>query len=630
VDRISQAKLQINRMAQELLQRQSPDGAWRFCFENGTVTDALLIIVLRSLEIRDEALIGRLHRRILSKQERNGAWKLYHDEKDGNLSATIEAYYALLYSGYSHLTDEAILNARRFILSRGGLHAADSMLTKVILACTGQYPWPTTLRIPLELLLLPSSFPVSFYDFVGYARVHFTPVLVMADRRFALKTTDSPDLSDLFAHRPFGNAEMANDSPQTRALLSEIAAGLRKLTSFPGQLHRQALQRAERFMLDRIEADGSLYSYASATTLMIYALLALGYPNRHPVIMQAVQGLKSLVCADGEHILVQNSTSTVWDTALISHALQESGVAAASNPIRQAGAYLLSRQQRKRGDWSIRNDNPVPGGWGFSDINTINPDVDDSTAALRAIDRLTDKEPGYEEAFSRGLNWVISMQNDDGGWPAFEKNTDKKMLTWLPIKGADAVTIDPSTADLTGRTLEFLGNKADLDMRHTFIQRAVQWLVRHQEANGSWYGRWGICYVYGTWAAITGMLAVGAQPDHQSVVKGVEWLKSVQRADGGWGESCDSDRLKRFVPLSVGTPSQTAWALDALIAVSAEPTPEIERGIDFLLRSLQRSDWTVSYPTGAGLPGIAYIHYHSYKYIWPLLALSRYTKKFGR
>jgi sporulenol synthase len=334
-------------------------------------------------------------------------------------------------------------------------------------------------------------------------------------------------------------------------------------------------------------------------------------------------------CRSDAKTTIQNSPSTVWDTALISYVLQEAQIPDNHVAIKQAASYLLSRQQYKTADWSIHNPDTIPGGWGFSESNTINPDVDDTTAALRAIRSLAVTQPTYQESWNRGLNWALSMQNKDGGWPAFEKNTNKEMLTWLAIDGAKSAAIDPSEADLTGRTLEYLGNFTGLDMRHEFIKRGTKWLIQHQEKDGSWYGRWGVCYIYGTWAALTGMRAVGLPPEHAALQKGADWLLSIQNSDGGWGESCQSDRLLRYVPLGESAPSQTAWALDALIAVQPEPTPAVNRGIKKLIASIHEDDWKSSYPTGAGLPGNFYSNYHSYRYIWPLLTLSHYRTKYG-
>lgn len=633
-NRLSELNAAIEQLKTTLLRRQKPDGAWYYCFDNGIATDTSVIILLRSLEIHNETLIRQLHDRILAAQLPDGGWRLYADEEEGNLSASVEAYYALLYSGYSQRTDEPIQRARSFIQSKGGLGQVTSHLTRVILAATGQSAWPAALSmIPLEIILFPASSPINVFDFSGYGRVHLVPMLIAAHRQFSISTERTPDLNELLETREGTWSVNRNDpeellSGEYQAMLGRIRSGRSRLIGSAEGIHEAATKKAEQFMLERIESDGTLYSYASSTIMMIFALLALGYERQHSLIAHAVEGLTKMACTTGRHTTIQNSPSTIWDTALLAYALQEAGVREDHEPLRRAEAYLLAKQQHKPGDWTIHNPGIPPGGWGFSPSNTINPDVDDTTAALRAVKRSAQTDAKVQEAWNRGLQWVISMQNDDGGWPAFEKNVDNQMLAWLTMDGASAA-IDPSSADLTGRALEYLGNFEGLTTRHAFIERGARWLMDHQEANGSWYGRWGICYIYGTWAALTGLMAVGVSSDHETVRKGTEWLLRIQNPDGGWGESCRSDRLRRYVALRGSTPSQTAWALDALIAVHPEPTAAMRRGIHRLIASLHEENWLTDYPTGAGLPGNFYIRYHSYRYIWPLLALSHYKKKFG-
>lgn len=618
---------EIQRLTTLLIQQQRQDGSWHYCFENGTTIDSLVIILFRSLNIQNEFLIRQLHNRILAQQQPNGSWKLYHDEEDGNLSASVEAYYALLYSGYSRINDEAMQRAKQFIQAKGGIGNVNSLLTKAILAATGQIKWPSSISfIPLELLLFPTVFPIDFFDFSGYSRVHLVPMLIMADRKFSIQHDYIPNLSELYVHRT-SNDEL--QSSEHKQMQQGFRAGVSRLIGTPHAIHENATAKAEQFILQRIEADGTLYSYASSTILMIFGLLTLGYDTEHPLIVNGVQGITAMMCTSNGQITMQNSPSTVWDTALLTYALQEAGVTDSDTVIRNAASYLLARQQHKLADWSIHNPNTVPGGWGFSESNTINPDVDDSTAALRAIFSLSRTDSTYREAWNRGLNWVISMQNKDGGWPAFEKNTNKKILTWIALDGAKSAATDPSEADLTGRTLELLGNFAGFDHRHAFIKRGTRWLIDHQERDGSWYGRWGICYIYGTWAALTGLKAVNIKSDHEAIQKGTRWLLSIQHTDGGWGESCSSDQARQYVALGASTPSQTAWALDALISVYPRPTAKINKGVARLIALLQEKDWTTNYPTGAALPGNFYVHYHSYRYIWPLIALSHYKRKYG-
>lgn len=623
-----QVNHEIAGLTEWLTERQQQDGSWNFCFENGTIIDAHVIVLFRCLERSgDEALIRKLHDRILSRQQADGSWRLYKDEQEGNLSATVEAYYALLSSGYSKPKDAAIERAKAYIQARGGAEHAPSVLTKALLSATGQRKWPRSLSsIPIEVMLIPDFMPLNLYSFSGYARVHLVPMLLMASLNISIKSAQIPDLTELMETRIDGDESLPESHFELQA---SIRQGTGRLIGSSRSLREAALDKAERFMLERIEADGSLYSYATSTVLMVFALLALGYPKDHPLIMKACEGLTEMRFETGEYTTIQNSPSTVWDTALLAYALQEAGVSKDQPVIRKATGYLLGKQHTRTGDWSKHNPNTVPGGWGFSATNTMNPDVDDTTAALRAIHRFSSEDSRFRDAWNRGLLWTVSMQNKDGGWPAFEKNTDNRMLTWLAIDGAKSAAIDPSEADLTGRTLQFLGSYAKLNTDHLFMRRGADWLIYNQKRDGSWYGRWGICYVYGTWAALTGLTAAGVSSEHEAVRKGVHWLLEVQNEDGGWGESCRSDAALHYVPLGASTPSHTAWALDAIIAASPQSSAQIERGVKRLIALLHEDNWATSYPTGAGLPGTFYIHYHSYRYIWPLLALAHYRKKLG-
>jgi sporulenol synthase len=614
---------ELSRLVATVKREQAPDGSWRYPFETGISTDAYMIILLRTLEINDEDLIRKLVERIESRQEGNGAWKLFYDEGEGNVTATVEAYYALLYSGYRKETDPHMQAAKQRILEMGGIENVH-MFAKFMLAMTGQYRWPKFFPIPVEFLLLPPSFPLHFFDISVQGRANLAPLLILTDNKYYRKTQKSPDLSDLFVSR--GDHGEKWGLRADRSFLSYLK---QSLIGLPRQIHAAAKQRAVQYMLRRLEADGTFYSYFSSTFLMIFALLSLGYPKDHPIIAKAVDGLQTFRCSINGHTHMQYTTATVWNTALASYALQEAGVPPSDAAIEKANRYLLSRQHYRYGDWVVHNPYSLPGGWGFSNINTINPDVDDTTASLRAIYRRASKETSFRHAWDRGLHWLLSMQNDDGGYGAFEKNVNKRLVRYFPIQGAEFLLTDPSTADLTGRTLELFGTFANLTKDHPAIARGIKWLIDHQEKNGSWYGRWGICYIYGTWAAVTGMIAVCVPPTHPAIQKAAKWLLSIQNSDGGWGESCKSDSAKTYVPLRASTAIHTAWALDALIAVFDQPIPEIQAGIQFLLQSVRKEDWTASYPTGQGMAGGFYIHYHSYRRVFPLLTLSHYEKKFG-
>lgn len=613
----------MKRLIAALRKKQSQDGSWKYPFETGIVTDAYMIILLRTLEIHDEKLIQGLASRILSLQEENGSWKLFHDEPNGNANATLEAYYGLLSSGYIGKEDKRMQAARKFIREHGGMESAN-IFTKIMLSITGQYPWPDDFPLPVEIMLLPLSFPFNFYQFSVYGRVNLAPILILSEKKFSIKAKNSPELSDLLLTRAQWDIE-----PEYRSFLSLIKEGIEGLLGLPEHLHLLAMDRAKEYMLQRIEPDGTFYSYFSSTFLMIFALLSIGYSKDEPVIRNAIEGLKSLRTDIDGHPHMQYTDASVWNTSLISTALQLAGVTPDDPAVERANTYLLKRQHTKYGDWAIHNPHGEPGGWGFSDINTLNPDVDDTTASLRAIAGSAGNSSQYQRAWDRGIQWLLTMQNDDGGWPSFERNTENPWLDFLPIEKGEYIFGDPTSADLTGRTLEFLGNYTNLPADDPLIKKAVNWLFYHQEQDGSWYGRWGICYIYGTWASVTGLFAVG-HSSHPSVRKATDWLKKIQNEDGGWGESCLSDSQKSYVPLKQSTLTDTAWALDALIAAEDQPTEQIQRGIQYLLSNIEKEDWTTNYPKGQAMAGSFYIHYHSYRYIFPLIALANYERKFGQ
>lgn len=617
-------KTGIEKLSNILFRDQSPDGTWKYPFETGISTDCYMIILLRTLEIHDEKLIKSLTKRILSRQENNGAWKLFFDEKDGNLSATLEAYFALLYSGYYKNSDVAIKAAKRFIMKNGGMEKAHTF-TKIMLALTDQYKWPQFFPFPIELVLLPASMPIGFYSFSEFGRANMLPIMILADKRYSIQTKKSPDLSDLHTRE----SSSVSDFDEWRNFHKMMINEIRGLPGLPSHIHKTAIQQAERYMLARIEPDGTFLGYFSSTFLMIFALVSLGYSRTHPTIIKAVEGLRNMQSSIDGHTHMQYTTATVWNTSLISYALQEAGIPVTHQSIQRANQYLITKQHYQYGDWAINNQKAFPGGWGFADKNTIHPDIDDTSATLRSIARVVSSDSSFRQSWERGTLWLLSMQNSNGGWPAFERNKNSKLLKLLPIEKAYFILNDPPGADLTGRTIEFLCSYTNLPSQHPRIRAALHWLLREQEEDGPWYGRWGICYIYGTWGALTGLSSAGLPSSNPAIVKGRKWLLSIQNNDGGWGESCRSDIEGKYVPLGASTLAQTAWACDSLISSSAKPSPELNKGIRYLLHHLDDDSWTERYPLGQGMAGGFYMHYHSYRYLFPLLALAHYQKKFG-
>lgn len=628
-DRVKQA---LSRLMEQILKQQQKDGSWHYAFEGGIVTDVYMIILLTTMRDPDWDFIRRLASRIAKSQQEKGFWRMYEDDTDGGLSVTVQAYLGLRIAHYYHMEDEEMRAAYQYIVSKGGLDRTD-MLTKIILSITGIYDWSKQFRLPVEFMLLPDSAPLHFFQFSSYARIHLAPLMILADDEYVIGRVEVPELVDLQDQRKTDasvGAWIGQSAFQSRDVLKALKEGLETLGGLTDELHQTAMHKAEKYMLDRIDPRGLLYSYSTASVLMIFALLALKYDKGDPLIMKAVQGLRSYSCLVQDGLHIQNSPSVVWDTALLSRAVREAqdvvlqespGPAALVN----ADRFLWSKQQKQYGDWKRNDPGVLPGGWGFEEQNVFHPDVDDTIAGLEALAHSV-HSPTYRQKWERGVRWLHSMQNDDGGWPAFERNTDLKLLEWIPIPGAQYVAVDPSTADITGRALFFFGRFKKWTLKEDDALRAVNWLLKQQHTDGSWLGRWGISFIYGTWAALSGLTAVGLPVSHRAVSKGITWLISKQHEDGGWGESCRSDEAGHYVPLHRSTLSQTAWALDALLTAGRRKSPAVHRGMDYILRHLFDESESFDYPTGAALPGSFYVIYHSYRRIWPLKVLVHYLE----
>ncbi len=635
---------------------QKEDGSWRFCFEGPPMTDAYFIIMAKNLNLDEEDTVMKCIRRLKENQDPKGFWRIYPDEPNGNLSATVEATLALILSGTCTIEDPMIQNAIQVIKKKGGLKKTE-LITRTFLAMNGLYSWPTLPVNPAWLVLLPKSLPFNFYSFSSYARAHFAPALVACEHQFKRTPKRTKTLVEFY--KQIGESNLVNEASASRIrptpmVLSlngsstteelsnywpELADWLDESRGSIGTFLKTSLFKLkeevtiwktaadrwiERYMLQRLSENGTLLNYASTSYLMIYGLLALGYSEDSTLILNAIKGIQSLIWEEAGLFHIQNSPSPVWDTALLAVSLLDAGTAKEDPVLEKAAAFLKGAQQSEWGDWAIHNPDTPPGGWGFSDSNTKHPDLDDTHVALRVMNAFQER-PAYKEAFNRGVSWLLSMQNDDGGWAAFEKNVDQSVLALLPVKHIQEAALDPSTADLTGRTLFFFGKVLKWTPSNSNAKRAIDWLKNHQDDKGAWTGRWGVQNIYGTWAALTGLMSVGVRIEDPTIVKAVNWLRLIQNQDGGWGESCQSDSKSQFVT-NTSTAIQTAWAVDALLSVSGPTSESVKRGVQFLIKQdvITKEEQMTHYPTGIGLPGSFYNRYHSYSYIWPLLTLSHY------
>ncbi|MBR3207649.1 MAG: squalene--hopene cyclase [Bacillus sp. (in: Bacteria)] len=611
----------IDELHMQVERRQREDGAFIFCFEGPMMTNAFFIMLLKAVGDPDQQLIHQLAEAIHAKQNEDGSFSLYHDQS-GHLTATVQGYCGMLASGRFQKDEPHMEKAAQYIRSKGGLKNVHFM-TKWMLAVNGMHPWPY-FYAPLSLLLIPTSFPLHFYHLSAYARIHFVPMMIALNKRYTSHAA-FPSLAHLdenMSKNPF-DWFMAREERSTDHFLMYM----RSYTALDSRLDFFGYEAAKRYMFDRLEKDGTLYSYLSATIFMVYALMSLGYSPGHHLIQKAVRGMKKLVTSCQGKIYAENSTSTVWDTALVSYASQRAGRKRQDPMIMNSFTYLIDRQQMKKADWAVHNRHAAPGGFGFSHINTNNPDCDDTQIVLKAIP----KEYAPLQ-WKRGYDWLLSMQNRDGGFSAFEKNQDHFLLRHLPLESAEDAAIDPSTPDITGRVLHLIGLEEKETASPTILRqkdRCVKWLIDHQEKNGSWFGRWGVCYIYGTWAALTGLKAAGIPSSHPAVQKACRFLKQIQLEDGSFGESCKSAELKTYVPLSFGTVVQTAWATEALLQYEKANNAAILKAVSFLVNH-HHTEEAMYYPVGIGLPKQFYITYHSYPFVFPMMACSTFLEEMRR
>lgn len=591
----------IGRAAGHIRSRQQQDGSFSYCCEVFPLSDAMMVVFLYLVKRPDDALIPALCQRLLRTQGRDGGWRAYRDQPD-NVSATSLALFALrLWQSDKQTpptTQKAMDEAATYIKGQGGITRV-SNLTKVILATAGQIPWSTLPEVPISSLVYSTISPVSIYDFASFTRVHIPSIMILSHLQF-------------------------RNRPQAADLRDLVIAPVRR--DFPPARKGQALSDCVRYLLGHMEPDGTLAGYLTATTFAVYALQAMGYATSHPVIVRAIEGLRKLTYRGKNFVHQQVFSSTIWDTALCTQALAESRVRGWQQAAVKSTGFLADKQHRRLSDWTVHTPNTRPGGWGFSRVNSRFPDVDDTTAVLTAIDRLP-KAAAEELASARrsGLAWLLAMQNDDGGWSAFDRNCNKAFLERTALNDMGRAVIDPSTPDVTGSVIEFLAKTGAAPGR---VQRGAAFLRRSQRADGSWYGRWGIAFIYGTWLAVKGLSAASVPQTDNQLTRARTWLEAIQHDDGGFGESCASDAADSYRPLAESNPSQTAWGLMGLLHTSEGITPPIRRAARFLLREARATGgWRETYPTGAGVAGQAYLRYHSYADVWPLIALCHYRRR---
>jgi squalene-hopene/tetraprenyl-beta-curcumene cyclase len=600
----------LARARDHLLSLQHPDGWWKGELETNVTMDAEDLLLREFLGIRDAALTERAAAWIRSRQREDGSWANFFGGP-GDLSTTIEAYVALRLAGDQ--PEEAHMRAAgAFAREAGGLEQA-RVFTHIWLALFGAWPWERVPALPPEMMLLPAWFPLNPYDFACWARQTVVALGVVLSYR-PLRPLPFA-LDELRGARAWAPPAPGTVLGRGLVALDRVLQRYQRRPLRP--LREHALARAERWIVDRQEADGS---WGGIQPPWVYSLIALhlrGYGLDHPAMRRGLGGLETFAIeAEGTRRL-EACQSPVWDTALALVALHDCGHPAGDGAVVRAADWLLDEQILARGDWAVRRPALEPGGWAFEFANANYPDVDDTAEVVLALRTVDHPEPErVARAIDRAAAWMEGMQSADGGWGAFDADNCRALVRDLPFCDFGEV-IDPPSADVTAHALEMLaalGRSND---------RGLAWLLGAQEPDGSWFGRWGVNHVYGTGAAVPALVAAGISPEDERIRRAVRWLEERQNADGGWGEDCRSYDDPAWIGRGESSASQTAWALLALDA-AGERSLSVRRGVRWLVES-QRADGTWDEPqfTGTGFPSDFYINYHLYRLVFPLMALGR-------
>jgi squalene-hopene/tetraprenyl-beta-curcumene cyclase len=604
-----------------LLDAQDPAGWWKGELGTNVTMDAEDILLRHFIGILDDTTARAAGEWIRSQQRGDGTWGGFHGAP-GDVSTTVEAYVALRLAG-ERPEEEHMTQAARWIREHGGL-GASRVFTRIWLAMVGQWDWEDLPVLPPEIMLLPPQAPLNIYDFGCWARQSIVALSVVMAHRPSRPL--GFDLDELHAASGVPRPTSRYRTPGRFELLDRFLHLYERLPRWvlPRTALRQvSLHLAEEWIIRRQEADGC---WGGIQPPLVYSVIALhlqGYPLDHPAMKAAIDGMEGFVIDDERGRRIEACQSPVWDTALAVVALVDAGVDPADPAVRTAADWLLGQEVRVRGDWAVRRPGLAPGGWAFEFANVNYPDIDDTAEVVLALRRagIGSENPG-DDPIHRGVDWTTGMQSRGGGWGAFDADNDSELPASIPFCDFGRVT-DPPSADVTAHMLEMLAEEPTADPE--VVRRGMEWLWREQEADGSWFGRWGVNYIYGTGAAVPALVACGVPGADPRIRRAVTWLEEHQNPDGGWGEDLRSYIDDDWRGRGASTASQTAWALLALLAAGDAHSEAVERGVAWLVGTqTPEGTWDEPWYTGTGFPWDFTINYHLYRLVFPVTALGRY------
>ncbi|MEN9215883.1 MAG: squalene--hopene cyclase [Gloeomargarita sp. HHBFW_bins_162] len=622
---LAQLQHKIQRSQAYLLSLQHPDGYWWATLESNVTMTAELVLLYAIWGITERLPLQKIKTYILNQQREHGGWELYYDD-GGDLNCTIEAYMALRLLGCSP-DEPALQKAKKVILSRGGVTRA-RIFTKLNLALIGCYEWQGLPSLPAWLMLLPGGGIFSIYEMSSWARSSTVPLIIVFDQKPVYPQGFT--LDELYVEPPHERRYELPQKGDWTDVFVWLDQGFKLAETWNVMpLRKEGLIEAEKWILQRQEETGDWGGIQPAMVNSLLALRCLNYSLDEPAVVRGLRAVEKFCVASETEYWMQPCVSPVWDTALTVRALVDSGLAPDHPALVKAGTWLLQKQiLNTYGDWAVKNPYARPGGWAFEFDNRYYPDVDDTAVVVMALAQIKLPNEGEKwQAIRRAVDWIVSMQCKNGSWGAFDKDNDQDWLNLVPYGDLKAM-IDPGTADVTARVLE-MARYPGVSLPLAVKQRAMQYLLDAQEPTGSWFGRWGVNYIYGT-SGVLAALWDEAQAE-SAKKRAVTWLVAHQNPDGGWGETCRSYQDASLQGQGASTVSQTAWAVLGLMAAAPPEEPALERGIDYLLGQ-QKADgsWQETWFTGTGFPQHFYLRYNLYYQHFPLMALGRYYQRVAR